>query len=238
VSSRRRLQMSIVRRVDMGRRSRALHRRRANWLQIYCTDIARYRQYRTGASLLRLLFTEQGLWALLQYRIASAVYNAGLPQIIKRPCLCGLAIWNKVVEVTTGISVSPAARIGPGFYIAHFGNIFIGNDAKVGSCCNVSQGVTIGESGRGTQIGTPQVGDRVVIGANAVLAGKISIGDDAVIAPNSLVIRDVEKSSVMIGVPAKCFSKAGSHEILFTVHADPTSNSRFSLPDTEAPAGG
>jgi len=53
-----------------------------------------------------------------------------------------------------------------------------------------------------------------VIGANAVLAGKLSVGDDAVVAPNSLVIHDVPQSSVMMGVPAKCFSKAGSRDIV------------------------
>lgn len=210
--------MSIIRKLDRPLGSRGLHGHDMTWLQFYYTDIARYKQYRTGASLLNLLFTQQGLWALLNYRIASAVYNAGLPNVIKCPCLYGLGIWQKVVEVLAGISISHEARIGPGFYIGHFGHIFIGKDAKIGAHCSISHGVTLGESGRGAQRGTPQVGDRVVVGANAVLAGKISIGDDAVIAPNSLVIYDVSKSSVMMGVPAKCFSKAGSRDILFTGH--------------------
>jgi serine acetyltransferase len=219
MSSRRHLQTWIVDTVETARRSRAVSRRRMTWLQFYRADIARYRQYRTGASLLNLLFTQQGLWALLHYRIASAVYNAGLPRVIKTPCLYGLEIWQKIVEVTTGISISHEAQIGPGFYIGHFGHIFIGKDAKIGTFGSISHGVTIGESGRGAKRGTPQLGDRVVVGANAVLAGKISIGDDAVIAPNSLVIYDVSQSNVMMGVPAKCYSKAGSHDILFAGHA-------------------
>jgi serine O-acetyltransferase len=226
--------MSIPGKVEMALRSRVFHRRRtAAWLQLYRTDIARYRQYRTSASLWNLLFTHQGLWALLHYRIASSVHNARLPRIIKTPCIYGLEIWQKIVEVTTGISISHEAQIGAGFYIGHFGHIFIGKDAKIGAFGSISHGATIGESGRGEKRGTPQLGDRVVVGANAVLAGKISIGDDAVIAPNSLVIYDVSQSSVMMGVPAKCYSKAGSRELL-SGYVDATDNSWYSSADAQA----
>jgi serine O-acetyltransferase len=213
MSLRRPIQVSGVSADEITPCSRDV-RHRMTWLQLYRTDIARYKRYRAGASSLNLLFTEQGLWALLEHRIASGLYNARLPNVIKCPCLYVQEVWQKVVKVVTGICISREARIGPGFYIGHFGQIFIGKDAKIGAYCNVSQGVTIGESGRGTQKGTPRLGDRVLVGPNAILVGKITIGDDAVIAPNSLVIYDVSESSVMMGVPAKCFSKAGSRDIV------------------------
>jgi serine O-acetyltransferase len=199
---------------EIAPRARAVRRGGMTWLQLYRSDIARYQQYRPRVSLLNLLFTQQGLWALLEHRIASAVNNAALPAVIKRPCLYALEIWQKAVEILTGIAISCEACIGPGFYIGHFGPILIGKDAIIGAHCSITHGVTIGESGRGTQRGTPRLGDRVLIGANAVLAGKLSVGDDAVIAPNSLVIYDVSESSVMMGVPARCVSKAGSRDII------------------------
>jgi len=183
------------------------------WLQLYRSDIVRYRQYRPGVSLLNLLFTNQGLWALLEHRIASGVYDAALPALIKRPCLYALEVWQKGVEVLAGISINCQARIGPGCYLGPQ-HIFIGKDAIIGAHCSISHGVTITESGRGIQRGTPRLGDRVLIGTKAVLVGKLSVGDDAVIAPNSLIISDVSESSVMMGVPAKCFSKAGSRDIV------------------------
>jgi serine acetyltransferase len=196
------------------RRPRTVRGRGMSWLQLYRSDLARYKQYAPSASSLKLLFVNQGLWALLQHRIASRVNNATLPSVIKRPCLYALTIWQKAVEILTGISISCEACIGPGFYIGHFGPIFIGRDAIIGAHCSISHGIAIGESGRGTQKGTPRLGDRVLIGANAILAGKLSVGDDAVIAPNSLVLYDVSESSVMMGVPAKCVSKAGSRDII------------------------
>ena len=145
--SRRRLQIPSFGVSGMVLRSGPLRRRRITWLQFYCADIARYKRYRPSASLLNLLFTQQGLWALLHYRIASTLHNGGLPPVIKRLCLYGLGIWQKVVEMLTGISISHEAHIGPGFYIGHFGHIFIGKDARIGECCNISHGVTVGEFG-------------------------------------------------------------------------------------------
>jgi serine O-acetyltransferase len=210
---RRPIQASGVSIDETAPRPRAVRRRGMTWLQLYRTDIAHYKQHRPTVSLLNLLVAHLGLWALLEHRIASGVYNSALPPVIKRPCLYALEIWQKAIEVLTGISISCEACIGPDFYIGPQ-HIFIGKDAIIGAHCTISHGVTIGESGRGTQRGTPRVGDRVVIGANAVLIGKLSVGDDAVIGPNSLVIYDVSESSVMMGVPAKCFSKAGSRDMI------------------------
>jgi len=218
MSFRSPIQASGVSIDETATRPRAVRRCCMTWLQLYRSDIARYKQYRSGVSLLNLLVSSQGLWALLEHRIASGVYNAALSPAIKRPCLYALEIWQKAVEILTGISISCEASIGPGLYIGRR-HIFIGKDAILGAHCSLSHGVTIGESGRGTQRGTPRLGDRVLILTNAVLAGKLSVGDDAIIAPNSLVIYDVAESSVMMGVPAKCFSKAGSRDIF--VHRTP-----------------
>ncbi len=185
-----------------------------HWWALYKRDITRYKSHRMNASFVRLLLTEQGLWALLQYRIASAIYRSHLPVQMKTPLLLLIIIWLKVIEVTTGISISYQARIGPGLYIGHFGNIFVGEDAVIGHTCNISQGVSVGVSGRGEKRGMPRIGDRVYIAANAVVVGKITVGDDAVIAANSLVRSDVAAHTTVIGVPAKLKSSYGSEEYL------------------------
>ncbi len=50
--------------------------RSVTWWSLYKQDIARYKQHRKHASILNLCLTEQGLWALLQYRVASALYRS------------------------------------------------------------------------------------------------------------------------------------------------------------------
>ncbi|WP_223267170.1 serine O-acetyltransferase [Polaribacter sp. IC073] len=116
----------------------------------------------------------------------------------------------KSMECFTGISIPYSASIGEGFYIGHFGNIIIHPNSVIGTNCNISQGVTIGVSGRGDKRGTPIIGNNNYIGANAVVAGKIIIGNNCVIAANSLVIENLSDNSTVMGVPAKVINNLGS----------------------------
>jgi len=183
-------------------------------MQSFRQDIQRYRLHRSSSSLFVILCTEQGLWALAQYRLASSIYQATLPPLLKQILLGIMVILQKIIEILTGICLPYAATIGPGFYIGHFGNIFINHQAVIGSRCNISQGVTIGISGRGSRRGVPKIGNNVYIGTNAVIIGKITVGDDAVIAANSLVNANVPPHVTMLGVPARIHSQHGSEYYL------------------------
>jgi serine O-acetyltransferase len=185
-----------------------------HWWSLYGSDIARYKRHRVHASVIALLLTEQGLWALLQYRLASAIYRSRLAAVIKVPLLILAVITQKIVETVVGITIPHQAVIGPGFYIGHFGNIVLNSEVVVGHTCNISQGVTIGVSGRGKKRGVPKIGNRVYIAANAVVAGNIVVGDDAVIAANSLVVADVPAHTTVMGVPAQVVNKHGSEDYL------------------------
>lgn len=109
-----------------------------------------------------------------------------------------------------GIQISCATEIGPGFYIGHFGTIVISPSAVIGGNCNISQGVTIGKTGRGERAGTPTIGDNVYIGPGAKLFGNIRIGDNVAIGANAVVTKDVEAGVSVAGVPAKVISDKGS----------------------------
>ena len=109
-----------------------------------------------------------------------------------------------------GFDISPTTRIGPGFFIGHFGGVVISPFAVLGQNVNIAQGVTIGATSRGSKIGAPTLGDRVWIGANAVLVGKITIGNDALIAPGAYVNCDVPERAVVLGNPGKVVADTGS----------------------------
>lgn len=182
------------------------------WLHDYRLDLARYVEY-GGRPLVQML-TQQGLWALLQYRVASSVYRSHLPAWVRRPLLVLAVVWQKGIEILTGISLPYSAAIGPGLYIGHFGPVIVNGDAVIGERCNLSQGVTIGVSGRGERRGVPVIGDRVYLGAHATVAGRIRVGNDAVVGANSLVTSDVPPHATVLGVPARVVSEAGSADYL------------------------
>jgi serine O-acetyltransferase len=51
--------------------------------------------------------------------------------------------------------------------------------------------------------GSPQLGDRVDIGAGAKLLGPITIGNDAAIGANAVVLTDVPPGAIAVGIPAR-----------------------------------
>lgn len=53
----------------------------------------------------------------------------------------------------------------------------------------------------GGRQGAPVIGNEVWIGINAAIVGKVTIGDDVLIAPNSYVNCDVPSHSIVFGNP-------------------------------------
>ena len=176
----------------------------------FLSDIQKYREYSNKKSSLILVLTTQGLWALFVYRISNGIYKSRLPKLIKKILLFIAVFYQKLIEILTGISLPYAATIGNRFYIAHFGQIIVHPNAVIGNNCNIAQGVTIGVSGRGLKRGVPIIGNNVFIAANAIVAGKINIGDNSVIGANSLVIKDVKEHTTVLGVPAQRISNNNS----------------------------
>lgn len=100
-----------------------------------------------------------------------------------------------------GIEFAPDVQIGKGLYLGHPYNITVGGGVKIGNNVNLSKGCTLGMENRGNRRGVPVIGNHVVIGINATVVGRITIGDDVFIAPNSFVNFDVPDHSVVVGNP-------------------------------------
>lgn len=109
-----------------------------------------------------------------------------------------------------GFDISPTMSLGPGVYIGHFGGVVISPHARLGRNVNIAHGVTIGATSRGARKGAPTIGDRVWVGAHAIVVGKITIGSDALIAPGAYVNFDVPSGAVVLGNPGKVISMSGS----------------------------
>lgn len=112
------------------------------------------------------------------------------------------------LSIKYGYQVNPAAEIGPGFYIGHRGTVIVNGNAKLGANVNVATGVTIGQENRGKRQGCPTIGNEVWIGTNSIIVGKITIGDNVLIAPGTYVNFDVPSDSIVIGSPAKIIPNA------------------------------
>ena len=106
----------------------------------------------------------------------------------------------------TGIEIHPVTKIGAGFRMVHARDITINSGAIIGMNVNMYKGSTIGNSG-GKHSGVPRILNNVQIGINSTVIGGITIGNDVLIAPNTLVNFDVPDHSIVIGNPAKVIHK-------------------------------
>lgn len=143
-----------------------------------------------------------GFWALLVYRFGHARFVIR-NKLLRAPWTIVYMILGKLTEVFCGIMIGSTARIGRRFRIEHHGCIVIHGNAVIGNDCLIRHGVTIGNTGDDDPLGAPTIGDRVDIGAGAKILGRVSVGSDAIIGANAVVVHDVPDNAVVGGVPAR-----------------------------------
>ena len=93
----------------------------------------------------------------------------------------------------------PAGTCGKGLTLYHWGSIIVNGEARLGDYCRLYPGVIIGSTDRGV----PHIGNNVYVGGGGKIIGNIKVGDNVIIAPNSIVNKDVPSNVVVAGVPAR-----------------------------------
>jgi serine O-acetyltransferase len=161
-----------------------------------------------------IVFLCQGLWASFVYRVSHRIVGWRHIPVFSRILRILISMASKFMEILTGISVTYDSEIGPGLHITHFGTIIIGSTVVMGRNCCLSQGVTIGAGGHGAGWGVPTIGDRVFIGPNAVIVGKIRIGNDVLIGAGAVVSRSIPDRAVVLGNPGRIVWFEGSFELV------------------------
>ncbi|GHW35991.1 serine acetyltransferase [Vibrio cholerae] len=179
-------------------------------------DIKRY-SYGKESSLLKLVLialTKLGFLAVLNYRVGfylrGKTKNVPLLNILVRIMT---TLTKLCVEILSGISISYHSNIGGGILIAHFSNVMIGDGVVIGKGATLHQGVTIGVSGRGEKRGVPKIGDNFFAGANAVIAGNITLGHDVAVSANSFVNCDIDAYSIVNNQKLLIVSLKGSQHV-------------------------
>ena len=175
------------------------------YFALYPVRPSAYRRFRT-------VMETEAIWAIAVYRWGHYLhYDASrfTRLVFKFP----YHYISKLVGMMVGIHLFAETKIGPGFYIGHYGGIWISPLATLGANCNIGPNVVIGVAGKGREKG-PTLGDRVWVGPGAVITGEVNVGSGAVVAANSLVSGNVPENAVVIGVPARVLTYTGSANLI------------------------
>lgn len=158
--------------------------------------LARYRASDPAArSTAEILLLYPGVKATLIHHFAHILWTKGWYFLAR--------LLSEFARFLTGIEIHPGAVIGPGLVIDHGIGVVIGETAIIGVDCTIYQGVTLGGVANIRDKRHPTLGDRVTVGTGAKILGNISIGDDARIGANSVVLTAVPAGKTAVGIPAR-----------------------------------
>ncbi len=165
-------------------------------------DIAAVRERDPAArSDLEILLLYSGVHAILAYRVAHKLY-------LSKHYFAARAV-SQWARHKTGIEIHPGATIGKGFFIDHGMGVVIGETTEIGDNCTLYQGVTLGGTGKDVGKRHPTLGNNVMVGAGAKVLGPFTIADNAKIAANAVVLKEVPENSTAVGIPARVVKQGG-----------------------------
>lgn len=156
-----------------------------------------------------LLRSDQQLWrassnrgaqALAAYRIARYLAERRVPAVP--------LVLTRLVQMLLGLDLSLKCSIEPGVQIVHGFGLVVGSEAVVRSGTTLYHGVTLGDRGSewvgsDRTDGHPTIGHDVIVGAGAKILGPVSVGDRAVIGANAVVLTDVPPAAIVVGIPGR-----------------------------------
>lgn len=145
---------------------------------------------------LEILLTYSGVHALMFYRLAHFLQKRRLKLLAR--------IISQMGRFFTGIEIHPSAKISAGIFIDHGMGVVIGATAIVEEGVIIYHGVTLGGTGkdRGAKR-HPTVKKGAIIGSGAKILGNITVGENAKIGANAVVLCDVPNGATAVGIPAK-----------------------------------
>ena len=167
--------------------------------------------------ILEIFLCYPGFQSIVIHRLTHKLWKLKLPLIPR--------ILSHFNRLFTGIEIHPGAKIGKKVFIDHGMGVVIGETAEIGNNCLLYQGVTLGGTGKSHGKRHPTLMENVVVGAGAKVLGSIVIGSNTRIGAGSVVVRDVEENSTVVGIPGRVVHQSG-------VKINPLAHS--ALPDAEA----
>lgn len=142
-----------------------------------------------------VLTTYPGVHAIMTYRLSTWLWRRGMRYLAR--------LLSFLARMISNVDIHPGATIGQRFFIDHGACVVIGETAEVGDDVTLYHGVTLGGTSWNKGKRHPTLGDGVLVGAGAKILGPITVGKNARVGANSVVVQDVPEGCTVVGIPGK-----------------------------------
>lgn len=146
-------------------------------------------------SIAEIIFCYPGFHAMLFYRVGNWFWK-GKFYFLGR-------FTSHIGRFFTGIEIHPGATIGKRFFIDHGMGVVIGETAEIGDDVTIYQGVTLGGVSLKKEKRHPTLKNNVIVGSGSKVLGPFSVGENAKIGSNSVVVKEVPDNATVVGVPGR-----------------------------------
>ncbi len=144
-------------------------------------------------NILEVIILYPGFHILVFHRMAHFLYSHKLLFLAR--------LLSQIARFLTGIEIHPGAKIGRKLFIDHGMGIVIGETTTIGNDCTIYHNVTLGGTGKDKYKRHPDLGNNVIVGCGAKVLGPIKIGNNVKIGANSVVLKNIEDNSTVVGIP-------------------------------------
>lgn len=173
-------------------------------MRLLATDLNRMVGGRSWRYL--TLWQSPSMWTNVSYRVDRAGFLLfGRGWAVARPACFPLFLGFRLMGGRGDIHYR--AEIGGGFVVLHPElGVVVSARAVIGDNLILTGGNCVG-----WKEGAPDqpfiLGDRLNLGANAVVLGPIEVGNNVTVGAGAVVVADAEDNSVLVGVPARSVLK-------------------------------
>jgi serine O-acetyltransferase len=143
---------------------------------------------------------EPGFWAIATHRVGRRAST--LPRGAKRAAL-DLAYESMftTVDWMWGIHLPRSVRVGRRVRLWHNGCMLL-TAREIGNDVHIRHDTTFGPARRqGSEL--PVIQDRAELGSGVCVLGNVTVGHDARVGANTVVVKDVPPRAMVLGVPAR-----------------------------------
>jgi serine O-acetyltransferase len=168
---------------------------------------------------IEVALTYPGFHAVMYHRVAHGLWIRGWRFL-------GRAV-SQMGRLFTGIEIHPGATVGRRLFIDHGMGTVVGETAEIGDDVTMYHGVTLGgvspSVNSAAQVNRkrhPTIRNGAIIGSGAQVLGPITVGAQARVGANAVVVKDVPPGVAVVGIPAHPVTRNVSSE--FMAYGTPT----------------